>query len=158
KRRLAELCARIGVPSPTLHAVIASYSELSRLPEHLRGLKEFVIKPNRGSAGRGILVVTGRDRHSFVRHNGVKLLFEELRQHISDTLSGMYSLGGQSDEALIQQRVRLHPAFAKVSDAGIPDIRIILYQNRLAMAMLRLPTKASGGRANLHQGGIGAGI
>jgi alpha-L-glutamate ligase-like protein len=26
------------------------------------------------------------------------------------------------------------------------------------MAMLRLPTKASNGRANLHQGGIGAGI
>jgi alpha-L-glutamate ligase-like protein len=26
------------------------------------------------------------------------------------------------------------------------------------MAMLRLPTKASGGRANLHQGGIGAGV
>ena len=26
------------------------------------------------------------------------------------------------------------------------------------MAMLRLPTKASGGRANLHQGAIGAGV
>src|SRR5262249_50350900 len=27
-----------------------------------------------------------------------------------------------------------------------------------AMAMLRLPTRASNGRANLHQGGIGAGV
>ena len=26
------------------------------------------------------------------------------------------------------------------------------------MAMLRLPTKASNGRANLHQGGIGTGV
>ena len=41
---------------------------------------------------------------------------------------------------------------------SIPDVRVILYRNEPAMAMLRLPTKASGGRANLHQGGIGTGV
>src|SRR5262249_56518283 len=54
--------------------------------------------------------------------------------------------------------VSLHPAFAAVAYKGIPDLRVILYRNRPAMAMLRLPTKASNGRANLHQGGIGAGV
>src|SRR5262249_17012978 len=68
------------------------------------------------------------------------------------------SLGGQPDRAIVQQRVRLHPAFAAVAYQGIPDIRIILYRNEPAMAMLRLPTKASNGRANLHQGGLGVGI
>ena len=71
---------------------------------------------------------------------------------------GMFSLGGQPDSALIQQRVQLHPAFAAVSYKGIPDVRVILYRDEPAMAMLRLPTKQSGGRANLHQGGIGTGI
>jgi alpha-L-glutamate ligase-like protein len=83
---------------------------------------------------------------------------EELRQHFSDILSGMYSLGGHPDNAIVQQRVRLHPAFEAVSYKGIPDIRVVLYRNEPAMAMLRLPTKSSNGRANLHQGGLGVGI
>jgi len=70
----------------------------------------------------------------------------------------MYSLGGRPDQAILQQRVRLHPVFAPIAYKGIPDIRIILYRCEPAMAMLRLPTKASNGRANLHQGGIGAGV
>ena len=73
-------------------------------------------------------------------------------------LSGMYSLGGQTDVALLQQRVHLHPAFEPVSYKGIPDVRVILTKTSRRMAMLRLPTRASGGRANLHQGGLGAGI
>ena len=83
---------------------------------------------------------------------------EAMRQHLSDILSGMYSLGGQADQAMIQQRIRLHSAFAAISYKGIPDVRVILYRNEPAMAMLRLPTRESGGRANLHQGGIGAGV
>jgi alpha-L-glutamate ligase-like protein len=58
----------------------------------------------------------------------------------------------------VQQRIHLHPAFEAITYKGIPDVRVILYRNEPAMAMLRLPTKASNGRANLHQGGIGTGI
>src|SRR5262249_23605059 len=94
----------------------------------------------------------------YLRHNGEALGMESIRQHISDILSGMYSLGGRPDQAIIQQRVRLHPAFEPIAYKGIPDIRVILYRNEPAMAMLRLPTKASNGRANLHQGGIGTGV
>jgi alpha-L-glutamate ligase-like protein len=119
---------------------------------------DFVIKPNRGSAGRGVLVIVGRDGKDYLRHNGAKVRPDALRQHLSDILSGMYSLGGQPDTAIVQQRVRLHPAFESITYKGIPDVRVILYRNEPAMAMLRLPTRASNGRANLHQGGIGTGI
>src|SRR5439155_6413839 len=119
---------------------------------------DFVIKPNRGSAGRGVLVITGRDGKHYLRHNGEKLRLEAIRQHLSDILSGMYSLGGRPDEAILQQRVLLHPAFEPITYKGIPDVRVILYRNEPAMAMLRLPTRASNGRANLHQGGIGTGV
>jgi alpha-L-glutamate ligase-like protein len=158
KLRMTSLCERIGVPTPRVYRVFTSHSMLRRLPELLDGLDDFVIKPNRGSAGRGVLVVSGRQGGQFLRHNGEPLRPEDLRQHLSDILSGMYSLGGRPDEAIVQQRVRLHPAFAAVSYKGIPDVRVVLYRNEPAMAMLRLPTKASGGRANLHQGGIGAGV
>ena len=158
KLRMRGLCQRIGVPTPAIYAAIKSYGQLRRLDDLLRFRDDFVIKPNRGSAGRGVLVVVDRDGDQFLRHSGECLGFEQLRQHLSDILSGMYSLGGRPDEALIQQRVRLHPAFEPISYKGIPDIRVIVYRNVPAMAMLRLPTRASNGRANLHQGGIGTGV
>jgi alpha-L-glutamate ligase-like protein len=158
KLRMRDLCLRIGVPTPEVYAEITYHSMLKHLADYLGGRDDFVIKPNRGAAGRGILVVVGRAGTKYVRHNGERLRLEQIRQHLSDILSGMYSLGGRPDRAMVQQRVRLHAAFAPVAYKGIPDIRVILYRNEPAMAMLRLPTKASNGRANLHQGGIGAGV
>jgi alpha-L-glutamate ligase-like protein len=158
KLRLQEMCRGIGVKSPLIYTVFESHSQLRHLQQLLGGRDDFVVKPNQGSAGRGVLVVNGKQGQNYVRHNGETLSRDHLRQHISDILSGMYSLGGRPDKALIQQRVRLHPAFEAIAYQGIPDVRVVLYRNEPAMAMLRLPTKESGGRANLHQGGIGAGI
>jgi alpha-L-glutamate ligase-like protein len=158
KLRMRDLCVRIGVPTPKVYGSIAYHSMLRNLANHLDGRDDFVIKPNCGSAGRGVLVIVGRSGNDFLRHNGEHLPLEKIRQHLSDILSGMYSLGGRPDQAILQQRVCLHPAFAPIAYKGIPDIRVILYRNEPAMAMLRLPTRASNGRANLHQGGIGTGV
>jgi alpha-L-glutamate ligase-like protein len=158
KLRLQELCKPIGVPTPQLFGVVGYHSMLHRLPEILGNQEDLVIKPNCGSAGRGVLVLTGKKGSEFLRHNGEKIRLEQIRQHISDILSGMYSLGGRPDQAILQQRVRLHPAFHDIAWQGIPDIRVVLYRHKPAMAMLRLPTKESNGRANLHQGGIATGI
>ena len=158
KLRLQALCGGIGVPTPAVYATVTTHSRLRNLGKRLAGHADFVIKPNHGSAGRGILVVIGRDGDKFRRHNSELWSAEQVRQHVSDILSGMYSLGGRPDAAIIQQRVHLHPAFDSIAYKGIPDVRVVLYRDEPAMAMLRLPTRASNGRANLHQGGIGAGI
>jgi alpha-L-glutamate ligase-like protein len=158
KLRMHTVCREIGVPTPEVYASLSSYAMLRHLPLLLGERDDFVVKPNRGSAGRGVLVITGKTEGGYLRHNGELLRPEELRQHLSDILSGMYSLGGQPDRAIVQQRIRLHPTFNALSYKGIPDIRVILYRNEPAMAMLRLPTKESNGRANLHQGGIGTGV
>src|SRR5260370_36626925 len=158
KLRMRDLCRRIGVPTPEIYAEIAYHSMLRHLSDHLGDRDDFVIKPNRGSAGRGVLVVVGRVGKNYVRHSGEQLRPELSREHLSDILSGMYSLGGRPDRAMVQQRIQLHASFAAIAYKGIPDIRVILYRNEPAMAMLRLPTKASNGRANLHQGGIGTGV
>src|SRR5438874_193777 len=182
KLRMRDLCGEIRVPMPEIYASLDSHSSLRRLDELLKDREEFVVKPNRGSAGRGVLVIIGRsgsillpdpvagsrryktspspsrEGTHFRRHNGEILSRDHLRQHLSDVLSGMYSLGALPDRAIIQQRVRLHPAFEPLAYQGIPDIRVVLYRNEPAMAMLRLPTKESSGRANLHQGGLGVGI
>jgi alpha-L-glutamate ligase-like protein len=146
------------VPTPAIYGRVETHSAMRHLPRLLEGRKDFVIKPDRGAGGRGILVIAERDGEWFVRHNGERIDLPTLRQHVSGVISGLYSLGGNPDTALIQQRVLLHPAMARISYQGIGDVRVIVYKKVPAMAMLRLPTKQSGGRANLHQGGIGAGI
>jgi alpha-L-glutamate ligase-like protein len=158
KRKMRDLCRGIGVPTPEIYAALAAHSALRHLPRLLAQRPDFVVKPNRGAGGRGILVITGRDGDHFLRHNGQRLELGAIRQHVSSIISGLFSLGGHGDEALIQQRVIPHPAFERISYQGIPDVRVLLYKQVPVMAMLRLPTRLSGGRANLHQGGIGAGV
>ena len=102
--------------------------------------------------------MTGRDGSGYRRHNGEKMTIDALRQYISDAPSGMYSLGGQPDRAIIQQRVRLHPAFAAISYKGIPDVRVVVYRNEAAMAQSPCQRRNRGGKAESHQGGIGAGV
>jgi alpha-L-glutamate ligase-like protein len=155
---MRDLCRTIGVPTPEVYAILAAHSALRHLPRLLAGRAEFVFKPNRGAGGRGILVVIGRDGDAFVRHNGERLTFGAVQQHVSSILSGLFSLGGRPDQALIQQRVVPDPVFANISYQGTPDIRVVLYRHVAIMAMIRLPTQQSGGRANLHQGAIGAGV
>lgn len=158
KQKMRDLCLRIGVPTPALYGCVQTHSALRTLPKLLAGNDEFVIKPNRGTGGRGVLVIGGRQGQTFLRHDGRPIEEFDLRQHVSSIISGLFSLGGLPDEALLQKRVKLHAAFAGLAQNGIPDVRIILYHRVPAMAMLRLPTRQSAGRANLHQGGVGVGV
>src|SRR5436305_11649976 len=60
KRAMHDLCRTIGVPTPDLYAALLTHAALRHLPRLLAGRAEFVIKPNRGAAGRGIVVVVRR--------------------------------------------------------------------------------------------------
>jgi alpha-L-glutamate ligase-like protein len=155
---MRDLCRAIGVPTPDLYGILAAHSALRHLPDLLAGRSEFVLKPNRGAGGRGIMVLIDRGGDDFLRQNGEYITFGDLRQHVSSIISGLFSLGGRADQALIQQRVVPDLVFNAISYQGTPDIRVILYRGVPAMAMVRLPTKQSGGRANLHQGALGAGV
>jgi alpha-L-glutamate ligase-like protein len=59
---------------------------------------------------------------------------------------------------LIEYRVQFDPVFEAISYQGVPDVRVIVFLGVPVMSMVRLPTRMSGGKANLHQGAIGAGI
>jgi alpha-L-glutamate ligase-like protein len=158
KLHFLELCGRIGVPTPTLFAVFERHGDLRHLGETLVAAPDCVIKPARGSSGRGVVLLTGPADGGYRRHNGSVMTTDELRRHISDVLSGLYSLGGRPDRAIVQQRLRTHPALERISYRGTPDVRVLVYRGEVALAMLRLATLESAGRANLHQGGVGVGV
>jgi alpha-L-glutamate ligase-like protein len=154
KRRLIEH----GVAVPAMLGEINSQYDAGHLKKKLEGLDEFVIKPASGSGGDGILVITGRrDRH-WLGGSGKLLDLGEIEYHVSGILSGMYSLGGQTDSAMIEALIHTDPILRAIAPEGVPDIRVIIYRGVPVMAMTRLPTRRSGGKANLHQGAIGAGV
>ncbi len=158
KLRTKQLAQRAGIAVPELYGVVDAEHQVHNLSDVLRQYPDFVIKPARGSGGVGILVISGRLRQMYRKINGLLIAQEDLDHHVSNILSGVYSLGGQPDKALIEYRVRADPLFEAISYQGVPDIRVIVFLGVPVMSMVRLPTSMSGGRANLHQGALGAGI
>ena len=152
------ICDSAGIPVPRTYAVIERFGDVRRLRETIADCPEFVMKPASGSAGRGVLVIARHDGSVFHTSSGRMLPLSEVQHQLSTTLSGLYSLGGKPDKAIIEERIAKHPVFETLAFGGTPDIRIIVYRGTPIMAMLRLPTRASGGRANLHQGALGLGI
>lgn len=166
-RRIADdklLCKRIlrkhGLAVPGLVGKIRSHEELenfdwSKLPA------SFALKPNRGFGGGGILVVYARKKgrdDAWIKADGSLITIEDLKNHIRNILDGSFSLANLPDIAFFEERLTLLKLFKTYSYKGIPDVRVIVYNSVPVMAMLRLPTRASDGKANLQQGAIGVGI
>ncbi|MCF6245618.1 MAG: alpha-L-glutamate ligase-like protein [Sulfurovum sp.] len=152
------LAEEANIAVPKLLGTVSMQSEVRKIEKLLEGLHGFVIKPAQGSGGKGILVIVDRKDDFFFKPSGEHVTFRDIQQHISNTLSGLYSLGGKPDVAMIEELVQFDPIFDRYSFEGVPDIRIILYKGFPAMAMLRCSTKESDGKANLHQGAVGVGI
>ncbi|MGR9099050.1 MAG: alpha-L-glutamate ligase-like protein [Gammaproteobacteria bacterium] len=153
-----KLAMNAGISVPQLYAVIEIEHQVKELSKLFDPYPEFAVKPAHGSGGEGILIIKGRSRNNYRKLNGTLLSEQEVGHHISNILSGMYSLGGQPDVALIEYRVNFDPVFEHVSYQGVPDIRTIVFKGVPVMSMLRLPTRLSDGKANLHQGAIGVGV
>ncbi len=158
KLRTKRLAQQAGIAVPELYGVIEIEHDIARLPEIVHEHRDFVIKPAQGSGGNGIVVIVGRHQQRYRLSNDSLMSEDEIEHHISNILNGMYSLGGQADKALIEYRVKFDPLFEHVSYRGVPDIRTIVFRGVPVAAMVRLPTRASDGKANLHQGAVGAGI
>ena len=154
KVRTKELLSGAGVPVPRTIAVVSGFLQARRTVEDLRGEPTFVVKPARGRGGGGVLILE-RSPAGWRTPSGREIRDAELLQHFGDILFGVYSFGRADDAALVEQRVTPHPFFRSIHPRGIPDIRIILLHERPVMSMLRIPTDASDGRANLHQGAVG---
>jgi len=153
-----ELAVASGVAVPELYGVFAEQHEIESLSQISAEHDSFVVKPAHGAGGNGIVVITGQRNGRYQLPSGRLVDEETLAHHISGALSGLYSLGGQRDRALIEYCVESDAVFEPVAYAGVPDIRLIVLLGYPVMAMSRFPTRLSDGKANLHQGAVGAGI
>ncbi|HEQ65406.1 MAG TPA: hypothetical protein ENN64_01070 [bacterium] len=150
---------RHNIKTPDLYKVVRTPKQLeyvnwNDLPN------SFVIKPNQGSRGRGILIIYGKKKgkEEWISPKGETVTVNDFKIHIQKIFEGRFSLGERRDVALIEERLKTDNLLKKYSYKGIPDIRLIVYNQIPIMAMTRLPTKDSDGKANLHAGAICAGI
>lgn len=152
------LAEEYELATPRLFFVVREQHEIASIEKKLAGLDGFAVKPAKGSGGKGILVIIGRREDKFIKSSGVEITIEDIRRHMSNTLAGLYSLGGKSDMVIVEDLIQFDDSFTGYSHEGVPDIRIIVFKGYPVMAMLRLATHASDGKANLHQGAVGVGL
>lgn len=149
---------RAGIPIPEIYNIFRKPGDVFEFDwSSLPG--SFALKPSRGLGGEGIVVVKKKLKDDmWLSTQRQKLSIDDLKLHTLDILEGAYSMGNFPDVAYIEEFVGRHKTFRRYSFRGTPDIRIIVFNKIPVMAMLRLPTRESGGRANLHQGAVGVGI
>lgn len=159
KLETKKVLGQAGVRVPKIYAVVREYEELDNL-DLMTLPEEFVIKPDNGLGGQGIIVVEKQGVYAgeWITSQGQTINVDDIKLHVADILAGQYSMDDLPDTAYIEERVRIHPVFKHYSYHGTPDIRVIVFNKVPVMGFVRLPTEESGGRANLFQGAAAAGI
>ena len=158
KLKTKELCGKAKIPIASVLGKAEYHVEVKALVAELEGHGDFVLKPANGAMGNGIFVIRDAIEEGWMSVGGRVITSGELAYHAESIISGLYALGGKPDVAFVEERLRIHPDFEPIASDGVPDVRFVIYQGVPVMAMTRLPTNRSGGRANLHQGAVGAGV
>ncbi|MFD2256233.1 alpha-L-glutamate ligase-like protein [Luteolibacter algae] len=158
KLRTKALAEAEGMTVAETYGVLRTPHDANIVEKILKGKEAFVIKPTRGSGGKGIMVIDKKVGKNYIKPSGTEVTPGDLKNHVSNILAGLFSLGGKRDYALIEYRVQPATLLTDMSFQGAPDIRVVMLHGYPVMAMLRASTKESDGRSNLHQGAVGVGI
>lgn len=152
------LAQEYGITSPELIGTVSTQFGVKHIGDMLQGHSGFAIKPAKGSGGKGILIIERVEDDEFIKPSGARLSIEDIERHVSNILSGLYSLGGAPDVAMLETLINFEESLLAFTYEGVPDIRVIVFKGYPVMAMMRLSTAASDGKANLHQGAVGVGL
>lgn len=159
KLRTKELLKLHSIPTAGLYHVFESPDDLEAI-NWTNIPTPFVIKPASGSAGKGIWVIKKKVKNQliWIDSQDQQLKKNDLDLHIGNILDGEFSTWGSNHKAMVEEMIPSHPKLAKLAYKGTPDIRVIVFNSVPVMAMARIPTKESSGKANLDQGAIALGI
>ncbi|MEN9942510.1 MAG: hypothetical protein RLZZ91_511 [Bacteroidota bacterium] len=155
------LCKQVleenNIPTPQTYCIIESMRDIDAKLNSVLHLEDVVIKPAMGNGGQGILILKRIEDNVWQTPSGEMFTRKLLVMHIANILFGKFS-SRLYDKVIIEYRLMPHSDFHKIFKKGVPDFRIILLKAQPVMAMLRMPTERSDGKANLHAGAIGLGV
>ncbi len=158
KLKTKAIAQQAGATVPILIGTVDSQGDVGKIHQMVKDWPGFVIKPSQGSGGKGILVITHHKDGVYYKPSGATVSQEDIERHITNTLAGLFSLGGKHDVAMVENLIQFDNVFDGFSYEGVPDIRVIVFMGYPVMAMMRCSTVASDGKANLHQGAVGVGL
>lgn len=156
-----EILEPAGVPVPETLYVVSRFGDLAGLPTIIESQPAFVVKPATASGGAGILIVrrdaSGR-RVTPTTSGDRPVSIDDVVEHVTQILAGLVTPARLHERAFLEQLLQPDEVLGAVAYHGLPDIRALVCEGKLVMAMVRVPTRRSAGRANLHQGALGLGI
>ena len=167
------------IPVPETYDIIKDRKQLyaydfSKLP-----VDDFIVKPVRGSRGRGIYRVK-LEKEKLEAGFLESLSFDKIlsplsvnastscrykiswkyiddasfRRHLVDILDGKNSLTSRKDTIMLEEVLIPGSWFEQFCAWGLSDIRVIVFNLIPVAAMLRIPTEQSDGKANLDRGAV----
>ncbi|PIR61762.1 MAG: hypothetical protein COY81_00515 [Candidatus Pacebacteria bacterium CG_4_10_14_0_8_um_filter_43_12] len=154
-----DLLTEYGIPCARIFHIFSALHELDSVKwESIP--TPFVLKPASGSAGKGVWLIKKKieNKPEWLNQENVVLTKNDLDLHVRNILDGEFSTWGSEHKAIVEELIPPHPSLAKYSYKGTADIRVIIFNSVPVMAMARIPTKESQGRANLDKGAIALGI
>lgn len=147
-----------GVPTPATLHVCEGLFAIPRVMAALADEAEIVVKPANGSGGQGIVVLGERlGPGRWRKAGGAELTAAALARHLAEIVLGSHT-AMLADQAFVERRIVPAAVFHALWPDGLCDLRIITHGATPVMAMVRVPTRESEGRANLHQGGLGLAV
>lgn len=153
-----ERLSAAGVPVSETLDVCEGLFAIPRVMTALAGAEQIVIKPANGAGGQGIVVLGERlAPGGWRRPSGAAMTAAAVERHLAEIILGSFT-SMLADRAFVERRIRPHALFHDLWPDGLCDLRVITLRAQPVMAMVRVPTRASDGRANLHQGGLGLAI
>jgi len=160
KLKTKKLLENLDIPHPKLLDVIRNRKQLQQYDFSKFVNQEFVVKPNKWSKWKGIMICKiipfGENNEKYLIKASWQLLTEdEFKKHLADILDGRYSLTLGGDIILIEEKIEPSEEFKIFCKYWLADIRLITMNLVPIMAMLRYPTKASWWKANIAAGWIG---
>jgi alpha-L-glutamate ligase-like protein len=156
KAEVKALLLPLGVPVAATYMVLQERADLNKFREWIKQQDRFALKPSSAYGGEGILLVNGKQGEVYSTNNG-PMTGSQIETLAFSILDGDFH-GGQKDTAVVEELLVQSEALRNIVPLGLADIRVISFLGYPAMAMMRIPTKASGGKANIHLGAVAAGV
>lgn len=147
-----------NIPVPETICYVDKLSKIDSITQNILRSEGFALKPNQGSQGNGIEIIKSYRQGIFYTASNQQFSIDDIKRHCHEILAGSFSQNGEEDIAYFEPLIQQSEVLQRMSPFGLCDIRVILCKNKVISAMLRMPTKDSSGKANLHQGAIGIGI
>ena len=146
----------LGIPMAKTYGILRTRADVAAMRPWMATHDRFVLKPASGHGGEGILLVRGKAGAAYDTSMG-PLTEAQVEVQALAILAGEYG-GDHQDAAVLEELLEPHPALKELSPIGLADVRVISFRGYPVMAMMRIPTQASGGKANLHLGAVAAGV